>query len=333
MSKKASKSLIGAFVLGAITLAVAGVVIFGSGKFFKKTYKFVLFFEGSVKGLNVGAPVIFRGVKVGQVTNINLRFNLKDLSIIIPVYIEIDPEKAMVAGGGLEKGAYLKAMIEKGLRAQLQMQSFVTGQLVVNLDFYPDKPIRLVGTEKRYPEIPTISTPLEELTKTLQDLKLDETVKKLESAIGGIDRVVNSPELKQSIVSLNQVLRSIDTLAKDIDSRIVPVASSIKETSEAARGAFIQAEKTLALKEGVPGEIAQGIRDTLKAANVTLEEAQKAVAGVRRVADQNANLGYDLSRTLEEISALSRSLRSLTDYLERHPEALIKGKKPSKGDQ
>ncbi len=332
MSKKVSRSLIGVFVLGAIALAVAAVVILGSGKFFKKTYKYVLFFEGSVKGLNVGAPVIFRGVNVGQVTDIRLRFNLKDLTIIIPVYIELDPAKAQVVAGGLEKGAYLKAMISKGLRAQLQMQSFVTGQLVVNLDFYPDKPVRLVGIEKRYPEIPTIPTPLEELTKTLQDLKLDETVKKLESAIGGIDRIVNSPELKQSIVSLNQTLRSIDALAKNVDAHVAPVVSNISETSDAARSAFIQAEKTLALKEGVPAEIAQGVKDTLKAARVTLEETQKAVAGVKRVADQNANLGYDLSRTLEEVATLSRSLRSLTDYLDRHPEALIKGKKSQKGD-
>ncbi|MCL5022470.1 MAG: MlaD family protein [Nitrospirae bacterium] len=332
MSKKASKSLIGAFVLGAIALVIAGVVIFGSGRFFKKTYRYVLFFEGSVKGLNVGAPVIFRGVKVGRVTDIRLRLNLKDLTVIIPVYIELDPGTAAVVGGNLERGHYLKGMIEKGLRAQLQMQSFVTGLLVINLDFYPDKPVRLVGLEKRYPEIPTIPTPLEELTKTIQDLKLDQTVRKLESAIEGIDRIVNSPELKQSIVSLNQMLRSINTLAVDIDSRIVPVASSVKETSEAARKAFVQAEKTLAMKEGAPGEIARSVTDTLTSARVTLEETQRAIEGVRRVADRNVNLGYDLSRTLEEISSLSRSLRSLTDYLDLHPEALIKGKKTSGGD-
>ncbi len=331
MSKKASRSLIGAFVLGAIVLAVAGVLIFGSGKFFKKTRKFVMFFEGSVKGLNVGAPVIFRGVKVGQVTDITLHFYGKELTILIPVYIELDVKGVLVTGD-VPRGQYIQAFIKKGLRAQLQMQSFVTGQLVINLDFHPDKPIRLVGTEKRYPEIPTIPAPIEELTKTIQDLKLNETVKKLDSAIEGVNRVANSPELKEAIVALNQVLRSLDALARDVDSKVVPVASSVREASEAARGAFVQAEKTLAFKEGVPGEIAASIRDTLKAARMTLEETQKAVAGVKRVADQNANLGYDLSVTLEEISSLSRSLRSLTDYLDRHPEALIRGKKTSGGD-
>jgi len=332
MSKKANRSLIGAFVLGAIALAVAGVVIFGSGKFFKKTYKFVMFFDGSVKGLNVGAPVMFRGVKVGQVTDIKVNFYGKELAILIPVYIELDPSTGVLASGDAPKGQYRSAFIKRGLRAQLQMQSFVTGQLVIDLDFYPDKPARFVGTEKKYPEIPTIPTPLESLTKTIQDLKLDQTIRKLNSAMEGVDRVVNSPELKESIVSLNQVLKSIDSLARNIDTKVVPAISSIKETSEAARGAFIQAEKTLAMREGAPAEVAQSISDTLKAARITLEDTQRAVAGVRRVADQNANLGYDLSRTLQEISALSHSLRSLTDYLDRHPEALIKGKNPSGGD-
>jgi paraquat-inducible protein B len=332
MSKKANKSLIGAFVLGAIALVVAGVVLFGSGKFFRKTYKFVMFFQGSVKGLNVGSPVMFRGVKVGQVTDIKVTIYGKELAILIPVYIELDPRSGVFASGEAPKGQYLRPFIKRGLRAQLQMQSFVTGQLVVNLDFYPDKPAVFVGTEKRYPEIPTIHAPLEELASTLQGLRLEQTMRKLESTIEGIDRVVNSPQLKESIVSLNRVLASIDTLAKDMDVRLIPVASSIKETSDAARGAFIQAEKTLAMKEGAPGEVAVGIRDTLKSARLTLEETQRAVSGVRRVADQNANLGYDLSRALEEISELSRSLRSLTDYLDRHPEALIRGKNARGGE-
>jgi phospholipid/cholesterol/gamma-HCH transport system substrate-binding protein len=332
MSKKANKSLIGAFVLGAVALVVAGVVLFGSGKFFRKTYKFVMFFQGSVKGLNVGSPVMFRGVKVGQVTDIKVTIYGKELAILIPVYIELDPRSGVFASGEAPKGQYLRPFIKRGLRAQLQMQSFVTGQLVVNLDFYPDKPAVFVGTEKRYPEIPTIHTPLEELAGTLQGLRLDQTMRKLESTIEGIDRVVNSPQLKESIVSLNRVLASIDILAKDMEAGLIPVASSIKETSDAARGAFIQAEKTLAMREGAPGEVAVGIRDTLKSARLTLEETQRAVSGVRRVADQNANLGYDLSRALEEISGLSRSLRSLTDYLDRHPEALIRGKNARGGD-
>ncbi len=334
MSKKASKTLIGVFVLGAIALIVAGVAVFGSGKFFKKTQKFVMFFEGSVKGLQVGAPVVFRGVKIGQVTDIILEFNPKDLTAWIPVYVEIDPER-IVATEDDHKHVdyrYFKALIEKGLRAQLQLQSFVTGQLMVSVDLFPDKPARFVGIEKKYREIPTVPTPLEELTKTIQELKLDQIVRKLDSTIEGIDKIVNSPQLAESISSLNLALKSIERLAKNVDSHISPVATDIRETSVAARSAFAQAEKTLALKEGVPGELALGIKDTLKAARRTLEETQKAMEGVKQIAGQNANVGYEINRSLEQMAATSRSLRSLADYLDRHPEALIKGKIAPKGE-
>src|SRR5208282_1219362 len=132
MSKQASKSLIGAFVLGALVLVVAGIVVFGSDKFFRKVNKNVMFFEGSVKGLQIGAPVMFRGVQIGHVTNIVLEVNAKDLTAFIPVYTEIYPQKIVPIGSNVSYDQrYLQALIDKGLRAQLQLQSFVTGQLMV----------------------------------------------------------------------------------------------------------------------------------------------------------------------------------------------------------
>src|SRR5512135_58843 len=125
MSKKASKTLIGAFVLGAVVLIVAGVVVFGGGKFFKKTIKYVMYFDGSVKGLQVGAPVTFRGVKIGQVTNIVLRFNPEKMSVLIPVYVEIDPEIFQTQFKVKPKPyQYYRTLLDKGLKARLEMQSF-----------------------------------------------------------------------------------------------------------------------------------------------------------------------------------------------------------------
>ena len=332
MSKQASRTLIGAFVLGASALVVAAVIIFGSGKFFKKTFRYVLFFEGSVKGLSVGAPVIFHGVNVGRVTDIRLLFNGKDLTILIPVYIEIDPDKARVISGDLEKEAYFEAFIDKGLKAQLQMQSFVTGQFLINLDLYPEKPVRIVGIEKRYPEIPTVSSTLQDLAKTLQELPIKELIEKINHAVDSIDQIAGSPELKESIRSLNQTLKSFDRLANNVDSRVGPLSSQVSGAADAALSAFVQAEKTLKMEEGTPGEIAANIKETLAAARVTLEETQKAVEGFKQIGAQNANLGYEISKTLSEISALTRSLRSLADYLDRHPESLLKGKPTTKGE-
>ncbi len=305
MSKQASKTLIGAFVLGALGLVVAGLVVFGSGKLFRKTEKAVMYFEGSVQGLQIGAPVVFRGVQVGHVTNIVMEFNAKDLTALIPVYVEIYPHKIVPIGGGSFDQRYRQALIEKGLRAQLELQSFVTGQLVVNLDFYPNTPIRLVGLEKEYPEIPTIPSGIEQLKKRIEQLPLKEIADRLNETLAGINKLINSRDLQASIGSLNQLLKDTDALAKNLNAKVEHLDSE---------------------------QIASSIKETLSAAQGTLNETRKAVENINGIAAQNANLGYEIGRTLEQIAELSRSIRVLADYLERHPEALIRGKNPSKGE-
>ena len=356
MAKQASKTLIGAFVFGATALIIIALVIFGSGKFLKKSYTYVLFFEGSVKGLQIGAPVVFRGVKIGQVTDITMRLDPSDLSVLIPVYVEIEagtfvkPEKLLLLKKETDQYKYMQALIEKGLRAQLQMQSFVTGQLVISLDFYPGKPLKLAGTEKNYPEIPTVPSGLEEALKRFENLPLVEIAESLKSALVGIEKIVNSPDLQASVVNLNALLTGLDKLVRDMNAQVMPLASnidrlvkdvnvqvaplstSVQKASDAAYAAFTQAEKTLTLQEGVPGQIAGSIKDTLASARATLQETQKTVLTIKDLVGRNGQLGYQAGKTLEDISSLSRSLRSLVDYIERHPEAFIKGKLPLKGE-
>ncbi len=374
MSKQASKTLIGAFVLGAIVLIVVAVMIFGSGKFMAKTYKYVLFFEGSVKGLQVGAPVVFRGVKIGQVIDFAMRLDPSDLSILIPVYVEIEagtfvkPKKVFLLNIWSDQYKFMQALVDKGLRAQLQMQSFVTGQLVINLDFYPGKPVKLSRTEKKYPEIPTVPSDIEEVKRRFEDLPVAEIAERLRSALAGIEKIVNSPDMQKSVVTLNALLTdldklvremnaqvvplasnidklvremnaqvvplasNIDKLVKDVNARVEPLSTSMQKASDAAYAAFAQTEKTLAMQEGVSGQIAGSIKDTLASVRTTLQETQRAVRSIEDMVAQNPQLGYQAGKTLEDISALSRSLRSLVDYLERHPEALIKGKNSPKGE-
>lgn len=338
MAKKVNRTLIGAFVLGAIILVVAGVMVFGSGKFLSKRNTYVMFFDGSVKGLNVGSPVVYRGVKIGEVMSVRLIFNPETLSALIAVYVEVDPESFTMLGERKKilalsrSGALVKPLIEKGLKAQLQTQSLVTGQLIINLDLQPDKPIKLVGLEKEYAEIPTTPQAMEELAKSIEQLPLKEIGEHLKNSLAGIDKIVNSPELSGSIGAAHEALRSADKLVKNVDAEVKPLASDIHNVSSSAVAALDQAKRTLALNEGVPGQLATSVDETLKVLRETLEETKKAAAEVAKVAGQNPNLGYELHRTLEHVNALSRSMRILVDHLERHPDSLVRGKKLAKGE-
>jgi paraquat-inducible protein B len=352
MSKQASKTVIGLFVVGAIALVVIAIVILGSGKFFKKTFKAVCYFEGSVGGLNIGAPVVLRGVRVGSVTDVIISADPSTLLFTIPVYIEIEPDKVFVTGTRPKKvGEHYKALIDRGLRATLQTQSIVTGQMQVGLDFYPDKPAKFVAADPKTPEIPTIPTPLQELAKKIQNLPIDEIVEKVQSILDGIDKVVQSPELKETIRSVNLALGDVRKLVKNVDGQVGPLASNVNETlkdvKEAlkdVRGLVKNADaKVTELTSNLDGAVTDvrglvknvdsrigpltaSIEGTLKSVDDTLIVAQNAMEKIEGTVGEDAVLVYELNKTLEEMQGLARSIRILAEHLERRPETLIRGK-------
>lgn len=349
MSQKSNPAVIGAFVVGAIVLMVAAVVLFGSGKFFTPTRKFVLFFEGSVNGLNTGAPVTFRGVKIGSVTDIKILLDARDLSLKIPVFIEIDPTRiTQVNAAGtkahLEDYAYVESLIERGLRAQLGMQSLVTGQLFVDLDFYPNRPPRLVRAETDLRELPTIPSPLEELSRTLQTLPLEEIANKTMLAIEGIERFVNSPELKDILRSLDDSADEAKTLLHSLSEQVQPIAQNLAKTLEDAQQLLQNIDRqvgplakkidaTVQDTRSVVGNINKRIdpllgtvQTTFETTRAALQQANQTLKDIQGTTGQGSVLHYELTKTLQSLSSAAASIRVLADYLERHPEALLRGK-------
>ncbi len=346
MDKQASKTLIGAFVVGAVVLIVAGVLIFGSGKLMKKTDSFVLFFEGSLQGLNVGSPVLFRGVRIGAVTNITIEADAEDLSIHIPVIIEIEPLKIKLIRGKRIRDitANLPPLIEKGLRAQLQIGSLLTGQLIIELGFSPDTPAKIVGLNTNYPEIPTIPSALERITDIMKDLPFDKIIEKLLSAVEAIEKLASSPDIPDTLHSLKMTVEDARKLLQNLDSRIGPLAMSIDKTvqeyGKLARHVDGQVESLASsvdatlkdareLVRNVDGRVkplASSIEKSLKEARGALEQARKALVVAEKTIGKESPVIYQLDKTLKEISRMARSIRSLADYLERHPNALLYGK-------
>ena len=332
MSKQANTKVIGGFVVGAIVLTVVGILLFGSGKFFSHQREFVLFFEDSVKGLNIGAPVDFRGVNIGTVKDIRIDLNKKDFSLRIPVFIEIDPER--ISTGGTvseirklvetkERKTFLQLLINRGLKAQLAMQSLVTGQLGIHLDFYPDKPLRLVGAEPSYTEIPTTESSLSALSKTLENIPIGEIADKVEKTLDGMEKLVTSPDLKATLASLNPTVESAHQLLKNLDSQVKPLATGANGTMDDAKKMLANASKLAADLDARIPKLASSLEDTLKSADVTMKGADKAIDGI---AGDNSPVRRDLVRALNEFASAARSIRILADYIEHNPQAFIMGK-------
>lgn len=302
MSQRASPTLIGGFVLGAAALVVVGLLVFGSGKLFTEKVTWVAYFDESVGGLTVGAPVTFRGVKVGQVSSVRVRLDSRDLSIRIPVFLEIWPDRVTATGDGEGISGIGPELIERGLRAQLQLQSFVTGQLAIQLDFHEGTTPRFEGTDLGYPEMPTIPSSMRELAETIQSLSLEELVRDAQETLQGINRVVNSPELSGALEGLNETVGELQSLIRNVDERVGPISASLERALDQTRQTLAEAEETLA-----------GAREALA------------------IGAEDSPVRYELLEVLRELAAAARSVRVLADYLERNPDSLLRGRAPAGG--
>jgi paraquat-inducible protein B len=333
MNKKISPAMIGAFVLGAVALIVIAILVFGSGRLFRQTREFVLYFDDSVNGLRVGAPVKLKGVEIGSVKDIRLQLEKGAEVNKIPVIVEIDLEKLTSRGAtsvvAENREALSKAIVARGLRGQLEMESLVTGLLYVAIDFFPGTPINLVQRtdgDYKYPEIPTLPTTLEQakdavtriMTK-LEEIDFKELGANLQATLKGVNRTVNSPEIESVLRSLARVMPKVDeavvnirNLAGTLDDKVKILADDLQLTSADAR---------LALKQA---------GDALKQTEETMKRAEAAVANIETLSDLDSPVNYELVKGLRDVSSAARSLRSLTDYLERNPRAPIFGKPNSK---
>ncbi|MGD8343198.1 MAG: MlaD family protein [Desulfobacterales bacterium] len=331
MSKPANKTLIGAFVVGAVVLTVAAIVLFGSGRFFRATDQWVAFFPGSVRGLNVGSPVVFRGVQVGQVTDIIVNFDTTKLSVNIPVIFETDPERFRDVGDRVitDDKEMHRALVKQGLRAQLQLTSLVTGQLAINMDFYPDTAAKLFGVEnaqigddvRDWQEIPTISTTLQDLEQALGAINFKDMAEDFKRAMDGIAKLASSPELHASIGELNETLEAVKTLARSLDSKVEPLASSLDQTLVDVRAGIGDARELMATD----------IKDAAESAEAALDDASKTLASIENLAQEGTQLRQEVSDALREISAASRSVRVLADFIEQHPDAVLRGRATGTG--
>jgi paraquat-inducible protein B len=286
-----------------------------------------LFFDESIKGLNVGAPVLFQGVQVGSVTGIVIQADFKRLKAIIPVFIEIEPGRFQVSEDQKKERDPQKVaqkLIDAGLRAMLSMQSFITGQLLIELDFFPNTPVVLRNLEKDEIEFPTIPSTSARLARALDNFDFNTLEQKLQSSLDGFSKLINDPNLTAAIQDLKETLQGARKLITKVDKQVDPLAKDVKKLTT-------NYDKLARDVDSKIKGLSASLEKTLSGFDQTLSGVDKTLTSARGVMSPDAPLVVDMENTLKELSAVSRSVRELADYLDEHPESLIRGKKKPKG--
>ena len=292
----------------------------------------------------------FNGVRIGSVTDLGVVIDPHDASIRTPVVFTIDAARLRGGNGtklaGGEELPKLDSLIARGLRARLELQSLVTGQLVVALNFYPATPIRLLGLSKHHREMPTIPSSFDTLTRTLESLPLETLVAQTTRTMRAVEALATAPEVRSALGTLDRVLSDVDGAVRDVRGRIDPLATTVQGTAVAAQTTMADAQKTMAEMRSAIAQLTPPASAAIADYQALAQDGRKLVARLdaqvdtlstslqTALADAHGVLGddspvrYVLANALQEMTKVARSLRALADDLDRHPEALLMGKRP-----
>ncbi len=330
MSKQANPTIIGAFVLGAVVIALIGITVFASGQWFTQKSEFVVYFNESVNGLSVGALVKMQGVPIGKVTDIQVQLDPETKRILTPVFIEIEHEKCKQLLQFKElsrKQTIMEQLIADGLRLQLQYTSLVTGKLYIESLLKPDSPMNLTHLSSEYAELPTIASNSQAVKKSISDamseiqnIPFQELFAELLITIKNIKEITGSDETRQAIKSLATSLAELQSILQTFNKHSESIVGYAEKT-------LMHSSNTMQKLDNATTPILESVQATIDNTNITLKQFEASANSVGNVFNENAQFQQNLNGTLTELRRSAKSLRLLADYLERHPEAIIRGKK------
>jgi paraquat-inducible protein B len=324
MSKKANPAVIGVFIVSGALLLVAGIVLFSSARLFAKSRKYILYFDNSLNGLSEGAAVKFRGVPIGTVNRMMIHYNQPTNDVFMPVIIELQDKllrERLDNAGALDDPGRLEATIRRGLRARLQAESFLTGVLYVELAILSNAaPADFHQVKKVYPEIPTESTELQQLLNNLAQFDVKGLETKISQLITNVNAALVKLDTGGMIASVTNLLKSLNNFASspELTNALVTIQSTMTEYQRLAEKLNSRIEP-----------LADSATNTLAEASQTLVQLRTAVQNLNGMVAPDSRLHTDLAQALEQIMGAAQSLSSLADFLERHPNALITGRKKS----
>jgi paraquat-inducible protein B len=331
MSKQSNPTVIGAFVVGAVVLIATAFALFGGAQIFAKKDRYIAVFSEPTNGLRVGANVLLNGVRIGYVSDIDLIIDEVNFETDTQVLLELLNDDIKTKSGGKLDAEFAASLDhdalvhEAGLRASLQMESFVTGQLSVSLQLRPETEAVMRAVDPPYAEIPTIASNVQEMLNNLQswfaevreNVDLGGLSQRLNNTLDSIDNLVRSEDLHQSLAGLNRLLN--DDEMQQLASQVNAALEEIRLASTAAGNMFNNANEDI-------DKLAVELLPVINRMAGALREAEATLAAAKSQLKGDSEQVYRLGTTLDELERAARSVREFFDYMERNPESLLRGK-------
>ncbi|MDP3252633.1 MAG: MlaD family protein [Hydrogenophaga sp.] len=338
MKRKASATLIGTFVVAGIALIAIAIIALAGNNLFTRKERTVMYFSGSVYGLQVGAPVVFRGVRVGSVESIEIFYDRKNDSYAIPVVAVLDSNAVSGLDGKRGSEPALPALVERGLSAQLSMQSLLTGLLYVDLDLRPKLEGKLRGSNRRAEiEIPTTATAIQNLREQFDGMDFRRIAEDISAIASSARAVVGGPQLKQAMDDLAAITSTFKRISERLDKRIDPLANELQRSLESTRKAMDgmgQAAKSVNTTAEGLGKTSNQVSELL-APNAPLvtnlqraaDEVARTATALREATSGDSRLMTGADQALGDLSRAARALRDLAEALEQQPDSLLRGRR------
>ncbi len=317
MSEKQHTVAIGAFVMGALLIAVTTIIFALGTGFGQERSKVVMVFEGSVKGLSVGAPLALRGVQIGQVTDIELILDSETVELIMLVEAEFRGENVRRTGASTE--SLTEELISRGLRAQLNTQSLLTGLLYIQLDFHPGSEIVLADIDSPYLQIPTIPTELEQIQRELASIDLAKVASDLEATAAGLSTFVGSEGFQSLPQDLQAALTSVSGLSDQLRLQVASTGPKLDSVLDGAADTFGTANDELP-------KLAALIKRNMEVLEHAILAFENGMREIEGLVQHDSETVYELNRALRELSQAGRAMQLLGKTLEEQPDALIRGR-------
>lgn len=317
MSESRKPFLIGAFLLSGVAFLVAGLLLLSRDSLLSRPVEYVVYFTGALDGLDVGADVTYRGVKVGNVQQINLSYDRTLNDVVMPVTIRINSESARSKKKDRGFDHSIEPLIAKGLRAQLQTPSLLTGKAIVALDFFPEQPGYIRDPHIiDLPAIPTvpsridqIADVLRDLAKGLKEMPLKETLEAANKTLLAFERIATAPETQAGLHSLSVSLANFEKISQQLQQRLPGMLDNVHSGSVELKDALVD------------------VRHAAQSARDALQQMDAMVSDGRRSLGPQSELQYELLQSLQDLGQASKALQRTAESLEQQPQSIIFGKK------